>query len=71
MAGIHPYIGLFFSGNALGGCISKRRNTSRHSRADGSMEIRHIGCAPLATGRTGAAFPSWVPELPVLSLLGL
>ncbi len=63
-------IGPFFV-DALGR-VSERRNC-RNSGGDGSSEVGDIGHTDpglLATGRTGAAFLSWVPELPVLGLLG-
>jgi len=63
-------IGPLFVG-ALGR-VRERRN-SRHSRGDGSSEVGNVGHTDSglpATGRTGAAFLPWVPELPVLGLLG-
>ena len=52
--------------------VRERRN-SRHSRGDGRSEVGNVGRADSslpATGRTGAAFLLWVPDLPVLGLLG-
>ena len=63
-------IGPLFVG-ALGR-VRERRN-SQHSGGDGSSEVGNIGHTDSglpATGRTGAAFLPWVPELPVLGLLG-
>ena len=52
--------------------VRERRN-SQHSRGDGRSEVGNVGRADSslpATGRTGAAFLLWVPDLPVLGLLG-
>ena len=54
------------------GRVTECRNC-RNGGGDGSSEVGDIGHTDpglLATGRTGAAFLSWVPELPVLGLLG-
>ena len=64
-------VGLLFIGRTLGR-VRKHRN-SRHSRGNGRSKVGNVGRTDsglLATGRTGATFLSWVPELPVLGILG-
>ncbi len=64
-------VGLPLVGRMLG-CFRKRRN-SRHSRGNGRSEVGNVGLTDsglLTTGRASAAFLPWVPELPVLGLLG-
>jgi len=54
-------------------CHVKEHRNSWHCRGDGSSKVGNVGRADSglpATGRTSAAFLSWVPELPVLGLLG-
>ena len=63
--------GLPLVGRTLGR-FRKRRN-SRHSRGNGRSKVGNVGRTDsglLTTGRTGTTFLSWVPELPVLGLLG-
>jgi len=72
-------VGLVSGGVVIGplfvgalGRVSERRSC-QHGRGDGSSEVGDIGRTDSglpATGRTGAAFLSRVPELPVLGLLG-
>ena len=64
-------VGLLFISRTFG-VVRKRRN-SRHSRGNGRSKVGNVGRTDsglLATGRTGAVFLSWVPELPVRGLLG-
>ncbi len=64
-------VGLPLIGRTLGR-VRKRRN-SRHSRGNSRRKVENVGCTDsglLTTGRTGTTFLSWVPELPVLGLLG-
>ena len=64
-------VGLLFVGGTLGR-VGERRN-GRHSRGNGRSKVRNVGRTDSglpATGRTGAAFLPWVPELPVFGLLG-
>ncbi len=58
-------------GSALGR-VGQRSN-SRYSRGNSGSKVGNVGCTDSglsATGRTGAAFLPWIPELPVFSLLG-
>ncbi len=62
-------IGRLVVGRTLGR-VKECRN-SRHSRGNGRSKIGDVGRTDsrlTATGRTGAAFLPWAPELPVLGL---